>query len=62
MNMKTIDTSAGLPPLKKEKKELIDKNQLLKISEEVKKILKKEGRIEKETNENFSSPRNALGC
>jgi len=56
--MRLLNTSDNLPTLRKEAvNQRIDKKKISKLAEEVKKILKKEGRLN--TDENISPSRNA---
>jgi len=53
--------SKELPKLDKGETRLIDKKKLLKISDKLREILKKEGKVTR-IDENFSSARNNLSC
>ena len=58
--MKIINSSEKLPSLKEAKKQKWDKEKLLNLAEKVGKILRKEGKLGAEDDENISSRRNAF--
>ena len=55
-----IEVSDTLPPLGVKKRKLINKKELLEISEKIKLILEKESKVT--SDENFSSNRNSFSC